>query len=325
MSLALGQKRTFSQAELSAPQPKRKKSSFESPLPILQLRGRRIYRSLSHWEISIRLDSLYRDILKPQMERSGQTAVKVSRRTYPFLDASYFVTDDGLQLRQYHRSSFIRANGPVAKSDRNKKLVGFGAYKDVYQLGSSTVPMVRGVYRYEFSVPRMEDMSMQAFAKKHRLNPHLAIDHYLIYHSAKNSTTRRCYLMKQMDAPFSEFNKHVSLKTAICMTLQFMHGIKSLAEDNLLIEDLHWGNVLVKGNPSFPGGVQVSISDFDLLIEGDSGRMNDEPNSFFDSFEIYEGDPDVIKALKTTLHASSMTLEEKIACFSRKLKDLETA
>lgn len=321
MAANIGTKRPYSETNTSPLQSKRYRPSFESPLPFIQLRGRRITRPLEHWEISARLNSLYNEVLKPQMQAEGSTSVKISRRQYQFLDASYFVTDDGDFMRQFHELQFQWQNGKISPADHDKKLVGLGYFKNVYELGECKIPMVRAVYRNAFSRPRIADNRMAAFAKKHRSNPHLAIDHYLVYHSYKSRTSKRCFLIKKMDWALCEFRDQITLETAVSMTLQFMKGILSLAKDGMIIEDLHWGNVLVKHNPEFQGGKQVAISDFDLLVEGDAAEMKNEPYNFFDALNIENSNPDLLKFLRSKLQSSELSLEEKIACFSKNLMD----
>lgn len=271
-----------------------------------------------------RLESLFKKILKPQMDQSGETAVKVSRREYTYLPSSYFVTIDGQYFRQLHETSIGGAY------DLDKKLVGFGGYKNIYDLENPMISMVRGVYRDISSEPEIGDKRMQAFAKKHRSNPHLAIDHYIVYKSAKYHSIVRCYLINKMDGTFYDFDHNVSLKKALCMTLQFMKALSSLKEDNLILTDLHSKNILVKENLSFPGGIQISICDFDDLTDSPCQSdspfqfMDDEPLNFFNSFIIRDTQQDIVNNFRSFLESQTKTLDQKIDHFSRKLKDLET-
>jgi len=274
---AVGVKRSYTDEDRDAiahPSKKRKTWQYDAPLPQWKLKVRTIYQRISEQEIYGRLQSLFHTCLKPLMQTNGDLIIKVSRRDYSFLDASYFVTVNGMFFKQLHKSFLDRVDGPRAPASKTSPFLDHGMIKTIYILDS--IPgfpqMVRGVYQHDLSVPNLGDEKMREISHRYYDHPNFLVGYYLAYTSSKSEKIKRNYIMRRMDVPFSKFKDIVTVSSAVSLTLQFARGIQVLIKNGWYIPDLHYGNIVIRRDAEIPDGYHLAIIDFDLMEEDNSSE-----------------------------------------------------
>ncbi|MFQ5729202.1 MAG: protein kinase [Waddliaceae bacterium] len=216
-----------------------------------------------------RLRKLYEEDLRPLMERFGLSLMKVSRQKYPWLQHSYFVTDDGKFLQQIHRSD--RAN---------KGFIDQGGVKIVYDLkgeGEGNA-YVRGRAHKDESY-----FNPEHFAKLTRelgKLPHVAVGEYCVYKSSGKKTKgqrRHVWIMPRMNCDLlklgqmPEFTGGGALRKQ-AMT-QIVQGLVEMHSAGWAHMDIKPENCLANYNAN-TGDLDARLADFDFAVSREFSNVD---------------------------------------------------
>lgn len=188
-------------------------------------------------------------IVEPRIE-----VFKVSRRKKYTLNHSYFVTGDGITVRQMHGAE-----------PESKGFIGGGGFKRIYKLldSSGKATHVRCVFNMDTKISKTMKKAFSVFRNKE----HLLNYYYFEYKSSKTGN-RKCGLICQyFDTDLEAWCQNGKPKSLYCIIstmLEIALGIEEMHKDKFAHLDIKPENCLA----NTLDGVRlesIRVADFDLM------------------------------------------------------------